>query len=68
MITISEEGSQVKNYVLKGFTWVMGFVALMGACMLDSEDIRIPILMMLVGLAWCAIFYFVNVEYFERRL
>lgn len=58
----------MKNAILKGFTMFMALIALFGACMLDSEDIRIPIIMMLAGGLWCAIFYFVNEEYIERRL
>ena len=58
----------MRNKVLKGITLFMGFTAVMGMCMMDSDDITIPMIMVGAGLAWCLLFYFVNEEYIERRL
>lgn len=58
----------MKNFILKGITWFMALMALLGMCMMDSEDLTVPAIMAIVGWSWCLLFYYVNEEYLEERL
>lgn len=57
---------KLKNKIIKSITYVMAFIFIFSACLLDS-DTWIPYIVCCVCLAWFILFMFVNREYLGKH-
>ena len=57
---------KMKNKILKAINYIMAFIFLFFACLLDS-DTWIPYIVCCVCLAWFILFMFVNREYLRKH-
>ena len=54
----------MKNFILKLITAVAWMAFLLGGCSLESNSI-VPVIAVLLGIAWIALFYMANSETLE---
>ena len=67
MYIIRNGGNEkMKNKILKAINYIMAFIFLFFACLLDS-DTWIPYIVCCVCLAWFILFMFVNREYLRKH-
>ena len=57
----------MKNKILLALSWTAVLAVIISACMLDSEDIRLPVAVGLTAITWLAIFAKVNPGWYEPR-
>ena len=51
---------KIRIAMLKAITWIAGILFIIGACSLDSEDITIPVMVMLASGLWLTLIIFAN--------
>lgn len=51
---------KIRIAILKAITWIAGILFIIGACALDSEDITIPVMVMLASGLWLTLIIFAN--------
>ena len=51
---------KIRIAILKAITWIAGILFIIGACALDSEDITIPVMVMLASGLWLTLIMFAN--------
>ena len=51
---------KIRIAMLKAITWIAGILFIIGACSLDSEDITIPVMVMLASGLWLTLIMFAN--------
>lgn len=49
----------LRRFIIKAITYIMGFMAMLGVCAIDSDSI-VPMIMVVVGAAWCFLYYLAN--------
>lgn len=56
----SRKLNKIRIAILKAITYVAGFLFLIGACSLDSADITIPVILIVVSGLWLALMGIAN--------
>lgn len=56
----------MKNNALRVINFIALLVLAFGACSLDSDSVKVPLIMMLSGGGWLLLFYFVNAKILEE--
>lgn len=51
---------KIRIAILKAITWIAGILFIISVCALDSEDITIPVMVMLASGLWLTLIMFAN--------
>jgi hypothetical protein len=52
--------NKIRIAILKAITWIASFLFIISVCALDSEDITIPVMVMLASGLWLTLIIFAN--------